>query len=113
MIVLPECIESDIRGDEAALLLHIDAGGVWFQGHFDGHAILPGVVQIGWALQYAHRQFGFGPGLAAMEQVKFKRPIGPGQTLKLQLSRHPHGPRVRYEYRDAETSYSSGILSFA
>lgn len=110
---LPTCLQREASGAEARLQLRIDAEISWFEGHFEEHAILPGVVQIAWVVHYAREVFGLGPNVAAMEQVKFKRPIGPGQVLNLVLSKREDGAGVRYEYRDADTSYSSGILKFA
>lgn len=109
---LPTCLQQQSHGDHAELQLRIAADLPWFAGHFEHHAILPGVVQIGWAVHYAQQVFGFGPKLASMEQIKFKRPIGPGLELSLHLNRKHQGKGVRYEYRSADTSYSSGSLTF-
>ena len=70
------------------------------------------MVQIGWAEHYACTLYSLEPGIAALEQVKFKRPILPGAKLILLLKPDLTAHKVRYEYRDADTSYSSGLLSF-
>jgi 3-hydroxymyristoyl/3-hydroxydecanoyl-(acyl carrier protein) dehydratase len=92
--------------------LEVPADNPWFEGHFPAMAILPGVVQIGWAAHYAHTLHGLGPDVAALEQVKFKRPILPAARLTLQLKPDAAGGKLRYEYRDAEQNYSSGTLAF-
>lgn len=84
----------------------------WFEGHFPGHPILPGVAQIAWAVHYAAELCGSPQMPPGLEQVKFKRPILPGAQLTLRLSPAPDGARLRYEYRDAGQSYSSGVLDF-
>ncbi|MGH8400145.1 MAG: 3-hydroxyacyl-ACP dehydratase FabZ family protein, partial [Gammaproteobacteria bacterium] len=101
---------ADITHSE--LELGIEADNPWFEGHFPGQPILPGVVQIGWAVHFAHTLHGLGPEVANLEQIKFRRPIFPGTRLTLQLTPSADGQKLRYEYRDAEASYSSGTLDY-
>ena len=103
------------RRDEAGRIeLHIEvpADNRWFEGHFPEFAILPGVVQIGWAAHFGHTLYGLGPGVGLMEQVKFRRPILPGARVTLTLKADSAAHKLRYEYKDAEHSYSSGNLQF-
>ena len=92
--------------------LSVPADCPWFEGHFPEMPILPGVVQVGWAAHYAHTLFGLGPGVAALEQVKFKRPVGPGMRLTLTLKPDAARRRVHYEYREGDQPCSSGVLQF-
>lgn len=92
--------------------LAIEDGNPWFEGHFPDQAILPGVVQIGWAVHFANAVHGLGPAVDSLEQIKFKRPIFPGARLTLHLKRSADRNKLRYEYCDAEHSYSSGVLNF-
>ena len=96
----------------SVLRLRVEASNPWFEGHFPQFAILPGVVQIGWAEHYACALYGHTPGLHSVEQVKFKRPILPGTELDLVLKPDAAAGKLRYEYRDAQTSYSAGVLKF-
>ncbi|HEX6550923.1 MAG TPA: thioester dehydrase [Gammaproteobacteria bacterium] len=101
------------RGDvRSELDLSIETGHPCFEGHFPGQPILPGVVQIGWAVHYAGKLYGLGPAVTTLEQIKFRRPILPGARLTLHLALTGDGRKLRYEYRDAERSYSSGVLDF-
>ena len=92
--------------------LEVQPDNGWFEGHFPQFAILPGVVQIGWAAHFAHEMHGLGPGVTSMDQVKFKRPILPGTCLTLVLKPDAAAQKVRYEYRGPQSSYSSGVLQF-
>lgn len=109
---LPEIIAQRTQATHSEIDLCVDAGNPWFNGHFPAQPILPGVVQIGWAVHFAHAFFGLGPAVRNLEQIKFRRPIMPGARLTLRLTPAADGDRLRYEFRDAEHSYSSGILDF-
>jgi 3-hydroxymyristoyl/3-hydroxydecanoyl-(acyl carrier protein) dehydratase len=107
---LPVIIARRRDGAHSELDLLVAADNPWFDGHFPGKPILPGVVQIGWALHFARELHGFDPAVPALEQIKFKRPILPGAQLTLHLMAGADGRKLRYEYRDATASYSSGTL---
>ncbi|MGB9429025.1 MAG: thioester dehydrase [Gammaproteobacteria bacterium] len=90
----------------------VSADNPWFDGHFPGQPILPGVVQIGWAVHFACELHGFDAYVTTLEQIKFRRPILPGAQLTLHLMPEASTRKLRYEYRDAELRYSSGTLQF-
>ena len=109
---LPTIVDQRREAERCELEILVEKDNPWFRGHFPQFAILPGVVQIGWAEHYARTLYGLDGGIAGLEQVKFKRPILPGARLTLVLKVEAATHRLRYEYRDAGMSYSSGILTF-
>jgi 3-hydroxymyristoyl/3-hydroxydecanoyl-(acyl carrier protein) dehydratase len=109
---LPEILERRDGPERTELDIVVQPGNPWFEGHFPQFAILPGVVQIGWAAHFAHELHHMGPGVVAMDQIKFKRPILPRARITLILRPDRPAGKLRYEYRDAEHSYSSGTLQF-
>jgi len=109
---LPEILARRETDGGCELDLEVPPSNHWFEGHFPAMAILPGVVQLGWAAHYAREMQGYGPEVTTLEQVKFKRPIQPGARLTLLLKADPVKRKVRYEYRDGETVCSSGVLDF-
>ncbi len=103
------------RRDEAGrteLDIEVPPDNHWFEGHFPEFAILPGVVQIGWAAHFAHALCDLGPDVLGMEHVKFKRPILPGARLTLSLRLDAAKGNLRYEYREGEQTCSSGTLQY-
>jgi 3-hydroxyacyl-[acyl-carrier-protein] dehydratase len=79
---------------EAAKALH--AGDPWFAGHFPGHPIFPGVLvvealaQAGAVLAAYSLPTGLHdhvPYLVSIEQARVRRPVHPGQTLQLHVTR--------------------------
>jgi 3-hydroxymyristoyl/3-hydroxydecanoyl-(acyl carrier protein) dehydratase len=109
---LPQVLARRDGSGPMELDIEVQAGNPWFEGHFPQFAILPGVVQIGWAVHYAHELYGLGPDVTSMDQIKFKRPILPGARITLTLKPDAAARKVRYEYKDAEHNYSSGTLQF-
>ena len=109
---LPKILAERRAEGSTELDIEVPKDNPWFEGHFPVFAILPGVVQIGWAVHYAGTLHGLGPAVSSLDQVKFRRPILPGARLTLHLKPDLRAGRLRYEYRDAQTSYSSGTLNF-
>lgn len=102
----------DIRGDAAAgkvtLTLAVAAGLDVFNGHFDGAPVVPGVVQINWALKLANQHLRELSPLAIshMEAVKFQQVMLPGSELQLDLALNAN--KLQFEFHAADKRYSSG-----
>lgn len=109
---LPTVISERRSADRSELDILVTPDNHWFEGHFPNHPILPGVVQIAWAVYYAGVLHGRTRALRTLEQIKFKRPILPGTRLTLYLTVDIVTDRLRYEYRDARHIYASGVLDF-
>ncbi len=83
-----------------------------FDGHFPNNPILPGVLQIDWAITAAADAFEATPptGFARMSQIKFLHPISPGNWLKLNLTRE--GTSVAFDYHLPEHVCTKGKLQY-
>jgi acyl dehydratase len=101
-----------VEGRPGAFDVHVPANLAYFQGHFDGHAVLPGVVQV--EVLVARQVATTWPELARIRGVtrlRFKRPIRPGDDLVLQITRPEHS-RVDFDVRCCAEPCSSGTLHF-
>lgn len=81
-----------VRAVEHTVTVHIDPDDPVFEGHYPGFAILPGLFLV----EYAHRfastldeTRGLRP--VALERVRFRRPVRPGDTVTAALSLTPQG----------------------
>jgi len=100
------------RSAEAVELeLYAAPSMLYFDGHFPGYPILPGVVQVDWALQLGRRYLSLGTAQARSIQVKFRRPMPPAILMILSLSLGRRG-QLAFEYRDADGVCSSGQIGF-
>jgi len=111
-ILLPEVLGEQSENAEALLQLRIPEGLAYFSGHFPAVPIVPGVVQIGWAVHFARHCFGLAHPFRQLEAVKFKELMLPGQTPELHLQYAAEAARVRFCFRAASVEYSSGRIYF-
>jgi 3-hydroxyacyl-[acyl-carrier-protein] dehydratase len=72
----------------------------FFQGHFPGLPVMPGVIQVEALAQtmaiYVATQPGFGDRIglfAGIDEVRFKRVVVPGDTLRLEITMEKLGSR--------------------
>lgn len=71
------------KENEISTEIHIPSDSPWFNGHFPGEPILPGVAQIGMvfdAIRKAHNQDLM---ISGVRRVRFKRMIRPDDWLKI------------------------------
>ena len=94
-IVAYEPAEGRIVGRKA-----VTASEWFFQGHFPGLPVMPGVLQVEALAQtmavYVAQQEGFGErvGLfAGIEECRFRRVVVPGDTLRLEVTMDKLGRR--------------------
>ncbi len=62
---------------------------IYLRGHFNGFALVPGVVMIQWALQAAEQSFGALGQFQRLERLKFQTMLRPGMRFQLTLARKP------------------------
>ncbi len=93
--------------------LLVPASLFYLQGHFPGYPILPGVVQLDWAVRYGRQYLPVGAAPAETVQVKFRKPIRPDQHIDLALTYLAERRRLSFECRDGEGLCSSGQIVFA
>ena len=84
-----------IRGEKA-----VTATEWFFQGHFPGLPVMPGVLQVEALAQtmavYVAKQPGFGDRIglfAGIEECRFKRIVQPGDRLTLEITMEKLGRR--------------------
>ena len=72
----------------------------YFAGHFPGLPVMPGVLQVEALAQtmavYVAKQEGFGDRIglfAGIDDVRFKRIVAPGDTLRLEITMDKLGSR--------------------
>jgi len=82
-------------------------------GHFPERAILPGVVQLSWAVAAVQRWMQSTTPPTLIEALKFKTPVLPGQPLTLTVRKGSAVGSFVFEFRNADSIHSKGRLIFS
>jgi 3-hydroxymyristoyl/3-hydroxydecanoyl-(acyl carrier protein) dehydratase len=96
---------------DSRLLLDITPTLGWFRGHFPDRPILPGIVQVHWAVLVSAALFDFVRVPAVINRLKFKNVIVPPTVVELSVTRSTK-VEVSFRYTGAGKQYSEGRLVF-
>jgi 3-hydroxymyristoyl/3-hydroxydecanoyl-(acyl carrier protein) dehydratase len=94
-----DCVEQRIR-----IPGHLDC----WPGHFPGHPVVPGVLQVHWAIALAARWLGARPAVRRIEVLKFKQLLLPGRELTLRVARGRRPESFHFELVDGDEIFSTG-----
>jgi 3-hydroxymyristoyl/3-hydroxydecanoyl-(acyl carrier protein) dehydratase len=83
-----------------------------FAGHFPSIPILPGVVQVDWAVRIAHAHLRVDGRFKGITATKFRRLVRPGMELALTLAHRPDAGELRFEYLLGDALVSTGRVYF-
>jgi len=100
------------NGDTLHYELRVPPTLVHFAGHFPGLPILPGVVQVDWAMRLAAEHVPGVRALASIDRLKFMAPVSPGAVLKLTLAHDVTRRRVQFAYRMNGRECASGVIVY-
>lgn len=96
---------------EWQLQLEIPLDLAHFSGHFAQTPVLPGVVQVDWALQLARQLLpDLPPRFVGMEVLKFQQLARPGDRLQLSLRFDATRGKLYFAYRNGDAACSSGRI---
>jgi 3-hydroxymyristoyl/3-hydroxydecanoyl-(acyl carrier protein) dehydratase len=97
---------------EYTLALRVPVDLVYFPGHFPQAPVLPGAVQIAWALAFAATRLGTPTRCHVMEALKFQQLLRPGDRADLTLHNDVARQKLHFAYRHGDKAYSSGRLAW-
>jgi 3-hydroxyacyl-[acyl-carrier-protein] dehydratase len=99
-LLVDRIVEYDPAAQRIVGLKGVTATEWFFQGHFPGLPVMPGVLQVEALAQtmaiYVAKQPGFGDRIGlfgGIEECRFKRIVTPGDTLRLEVTMDKLGRR--------------------
>ncbi len=106
-------VEPGVRGRAAKL---VSANEPYFVGHFPGVPVMPGVLLCEALAQLGAAVTGEDEAaLATVERARFRRPVVPGDALRLEVEALSAGPpaRLRGTITSAETAVAEVLFTLA
>jgi len=110
--LLPAAQWQQRDADAAVLVLPLDPDLVAFDGHFPQAKILPGVVQLDWAIHYARQAFAMPPRFERMDALKFQHVARPDDQLQLTLGWDAARSVLSFRYLSDHGVHASGRVVF-
>jgi 3-hydroxymyristoyl/3-hydroxydecanoyl-(acyl carrier protein) dehydratase len=112
----PRLLSSEAAGpDQRRLELEVSADTPWVEGHFPDRAVLPGVVELRWAIEAARSCWPELETVRSISNLKFQHPVLPPAqlTLTLELRRGEAGHRLNFRYDRDDQACAQGGVQFA
>ncbi|MDD1004758.1 acyl-CoA synthetase family protein [Pseudomonas sp. TNT2022 ID642] len=106
----PEVLEQVESAGEWSLQLSVPPDLAYFSGHFPKAPVLPGVVQVEWALNLGRQLLNLTGPFAGMEVLKFQQLVRPGDEIQLHLRFDPERRKLYFAYRNDTATCSSGRI---
>ena len=106
----PQVLEQVEVDGEWSLQLAVPPDLAYFSGHFPRAPVLPGVVQVEWALTLGQQLMDLPAKFAGMEVLKFQQLVRPGDEVQLHLRFDPTRSKLYFTYRNETATCSSGRI---
>jgi 3-hydroxymyristoyl/3-hydroxydecanoyl-(acyl carrier protein) dehydratase len=112
MTALPTVVRRE-SGAEMMFVLALEPGHLVFQGHFPDNSILPGVMQVDWAVRLGTEAYGPLGEFLGILNLKFMGIARPLETLELRLTFDREAGRLAFRYDGATEPKSMGVILFS
>jgi len=107
--IYPKISEKSRTEDTTVYSLHIASSLVFFDSHFPGFPVVPGVSQIQWVIKLLPSSYGSFGGI---NKLKFNRPIYPNCDIILHIKKNKNNKTANFRYYDSDGNFSSGQIFF-
>lgn len=101
-----------LEQDPARVLLEltVPADLLYFDGHFSVAPVLPGVVQVDWAIAYGRDYLALTGAFAGINALKFQQMIRPEQPVRLELVHDTNKNSLNFRYFSDAGAHASGRI---
>ncbi|HEY0062568.1 MAG TPA: AMP-binding protein [Telluria sp.] len=95
------------------LSLTVPASLYYLEGHFPEAPILPGVVQVDWAIAQGRAYFALPPAFRGINALKFQQVILPEAPVFLELAHDPAKDTLQFRYFSDAGPHAGGRILFS
>lgn len=108
-------IESKKQGDDGSLSaeVRVPNGSVWFDGHFPGYPILPGIAQLGMVYDIIRQSLHCQVRVTEVNNIRFKQMIAPDDCLMVKAELRSEGGRYAFRITRAGEVVCMGSMTIA
>ncbi|MDA8126565.1 MAG: MaoC/PaaZ C-terminal domain-containing protein [Deltaproteobacteria bacterium] len=96
-----ELSRQSVTAEEITAAAAVPGGSLWYDGHFPGHPILPGIAILAFvkeAIVTAERTEGREVAITGLRRVRFRLPVDPGDRMEIRIVREQKGGRRSYPF---------------
>lgn len=108
---LPEKTKITTNESEICAEFNIDESLPYLEGHFDKKAVLPGVVQIGWAIACVESSRGIEFSFHSLKSIKFTSLVLPPTEMKMTIKFDEKKGMIKFQSHTPKGKCASGIIS--
>lgn len=106
-------IDSLVQDNDSVLLnLMINEELRCFKGHFDDAAVVPGVVQLDWAIVFAREYLAMQGDVVDVSVLKFQSLLLPNMKVQLEIVKKS-AKKITFSYVMADVKFSSARVEFS
>jgi 3-hydroxymyristoyl/3-hydroxydecanoyl-(acyl carrier protein) dehydratase len=109
----PSVTVLEVEAGRALLELVVPADLLYFDGHFRVAPVLPGVVQVEWAIHYGRQHFALAPSFKGINALKFQQMVRPGEPVRLELVHDEAKGSLNFRYFSTAGQHASGRIIFS
>ena len=110
---LPELLSTEQVDDSQWFFsIRVPVNLYYFNGHFPGNPVLPGVVQVSWVQHFARELLGSGCEFCNVDALKFQSIIQPADQVVMKLTINRLKQSLNFTFESADLKYSSGRISY-
>lgn len=101
-----------LETEQARVLLElvVPADLLYFDGHFSVAPVLPGVVQVDWAIHYGRERLALAGAFKGINALKFQQMIRPGHPVLLELLHDQAKGSLNFRYFSDAGAHASGRI---
>lgn len=110
--LLPSINAIEQQEDSVLMTLTIDADLRCFQGHFDDVAVVPGIVQLDWAVTFAHEYLSMQGNVLDVSVLKFQKLLLPEMIVQLEIIKKS-AKKFTFSYHLANDKFSSARVELS